>query len=203
MFSFSFLALFFAICVITSKNPVYSVLSLVMAFCSAAGLLILLNLDFMAMIFLVVYVGAIAVLFLFVVMMINIKAEEITESVPRYLPIYLPVGSLLAAAFLFDILMIVGPSEHPWVNSSQKIVLQNKFLANDLVEWSSMAHQMTNIEAIGQLLYVHFCSHFLLASIILLVAMIGAIVLTLHQDKDGAAKKQEIYVQNLRSTVIT
>ncbi len=89
--------------VIQSRNPVHSVLFLILVFFNAAGLLILLGLDFFAMIFLVVYIGAIAVLFLFVVMMLNIKLAEINEKKLRYLPI----GGLLGILFLFEIFLIV------------------------------------------------------------------------------------------------
>ena len=100
---FSSIALMSGVMVIRSRNPVHSVLFLILVFCNAAGLLILLDLDFFAMIFLVVYVGAIAVLFLFVVMMLHIKFAEIHENVLRYLPI----GGLLGFIFLFEVLLVV------------------------------------------------------------------------------------------------
>jgi|688.fasta_scaffold71147_3 NADH-ubiquinone oxidoreductase chain 6 len=100
---FSSIALMSGVMVIRSRNPVHSVLFLILVFCNAAGLLILLDLDFFAMIFLVVYVGAIAVLFLFVVMMLHIKFAEIHENVLRYLP----VGGLLGFIFLFEVLLVV------------------------------------------------------------------------------------------------
>jgi len=100
---FSSIALMAGIMVITSRNPVHSVLFLILVFCNAAGLLLLLNLDFFAMIFLVVYVGAIAVLFLFVVMMLNIKIAEMNENVLRYLPF----GGLIGLLFLFEILVVI------------------------------------------------------------------------------------------------
>jgi NADH:ubiquinone oxidoreductase subunit 6 (subunit J) len=103
LFIFSSLALVSGIMVIQSRNPVHSVLFLILVFFNAAGLLILLGLDFFAMIFLVVYIGAIAVLFLFVVMMLNIKLAEINEKKLRYLPI----GGLLGILFLFEIFLIV------------------------------------------------------------------------------------------------
>ena len=100
---FSSITLVSGVMVITARNPVHSVLFLILVFCNAAGLLILLNLDFFAMIFLVVYVGAIAVLFLFVVMMLNIKLAEINENLLRYLP----VGGLIGILFLFEILVVI------------------------------------------------------------------------------------------------
>ena len=100
---FSSVAILSGIMVIRARNPVHSVLFLIFVFCNVAGLLILLGLDFFAMIFLVVYVGAIAVLFLFVVMMLNIKLVEINENILRYLPI----GGLIGLIFLFEIFLIV------------------------------------------------------------------------------------------------
>ena len=100
---FSSLALLSGVLVIRSKNPVHSVLFLILAFCSVSGLLLMLGLDFFAMVFLVVYVGAIAVLFLFVVMMLNIKTAEVSENVLRYLPI----GGLIGLLFILEVLLIV------------------------------------------------------------------------------------------------
>lgn len=100
---FSSLTLLSAIMVIQSRNPVHSVLFLILVFLNSAGLLLLLGLDFFAMLFLVVYVGAIAVLFLFVVMMLNVKSAEISEKRLRYLP----VGGLLGLLFLVEIVYIV------------------------------------------------------------------------------------------------
>lgn len=100
-FFFGFFVLFSAFMVIKSKNPVYSVLFLILVFCNSAGLLLLLNLDFFALIFLIVYVGAIAVLFLFVVMMLNIKLTEVQESIFHYLPIGGFVGLIFFVEFYF------------------------------------------------------------------------------------------------------
>jgi len=100
-FFFSFFVLFSAFMVIRSKNPVYSVLFLILVFCNTAGLLLLLNLDFFALVFLIVYVGAIAVLFLFVVMMLNIKLAEMQESIFFYLPIGGFVGLIFFIEFYF------------------------------------------------------------------------------------------------------
>ena len=111
---FSSIALISGVMVIRSKNPVHSVLFLILVFCNAAGLLILLDLDFFAMIFLVVYVGAIAVLFLFVVMMLNIKLAEIHENVLRYLPI----GGLIGLIFLFEVLLVVDNDLIPLLSVS-------------------------------------------------------------------------------------
>ena len=123
---FSSIALMSGVMVIRSRNPVHSVLFLILVFCNAAGLLILLDLDFFAMIFLVVYVGAIAVLFLFVVMMLHIKFAEIHENVLRYLP----VGGLLGFIFLFEVLLVVE---------------------NDLIPVLSTQHLLENINQISEM----------------------------------------------------
>lgn len=159
---FSSIALVSASLVIRTKNPVHSVFFLILVFCNTAGLLVLLGLDLFAMILLIVYVGAIAVLFLFVVMMLNIKIAEIQDNVLRYLPI----GIL----FLLEVILIIDTDLLPQLDSNQ--VLTYTAYATKVNSWS-------NIESIGNLLYTTYSLFFLLASIILLVAMIGAIVLTL------------------------
>ncbi len=189
---FSSLALLSGVMVIQSRNPVHSVLFLILVFFNAAGLLILLGLDFFAMIFLVVYVGAIAVLFLFVVMMLNIKLAEINEKKLRYLPI----GGVLGILFLFEILLIVDNDLIPLVNYSKDISLLTSVKSLDFLNWSTKIETVTNIEAIGQIIYTYYFSFFLIASIILLVAMIGAIVLTMQ--KGVHIKRQQVFLQNTR-----
>jgi NADH-ubiquinone oxidoreductase chain 6 len=181
---FSSIALVSASLVIRAKNPVHSVLFLVLVFCNTSGLLILLGLDFFAMILLVVYVGAIAVLFLFVVMMFNIKIAEIHENALRYLP----VGGIIGLIFLCEIVLIVD---------NDSIPLLPGVFNSDSLSYSVYASQLqswTNIESVGNLLYTTYSLFFLLASIILLVAMIGAIVLTMH--KTAVVKTQDVYEQN-------
>ena len=188
---FSSFALVSGIMVIQARNPVYSVLFLILVFFNAAGLLLLLGLDFFAMIFLVVYVGAIAVLFLFVVMMLNVKLAEINEKRLRYLPI----GGLLGSLFLLEIFLIVDNDLIPlvtrvnpsWIDSST---------ASTFVHWSQLVETCSSIESIGLLIYTYHSLFFLFASLILLVAMIGAIVLTMH--KGVNFKRQQVFQQNTR-----
>lgn len=188
---FSSLTLLSGIMVIQARNPVHSVLFLILVFFNAAGLLVLLNLDFFAMIFLVVYVGAIAVLFLFVVMMLNIKLAEINEKRLRYLPI----GGLLGLLFLFEILLIVDNDLIPllFYDNFQAFA---EYRELNFVDWSNTIHTVTNIQAIGNILYTYYFYYFLLSSVILLVAMIGAIVLTMQ--KGIRIKRQEVFLQNTR-----
>jgi NADH-ubiquinone oxidoreductase chain 6 len=154
--------------------------------------LILLGLDFFAMIFLVVYVGAIAVLFLFVVMMLNIKLAEINEKKLRYLP----VGGLLGILFLFEIFLIIDNDLIPLLVFDLDCPPFNTLLSEPFTDWSLVILTWTNIEAIGTIIYTYYVYFFLVASLILLVAMIGAIVLTLH--KGINVKRQQVFRQNTR-----
>ena len=190
---FSSIALISAALVIRAKNPVHSVLFLILVFCNAAGLLILLGLDFFAMILLVVYVGAIAVLFLFVVMMLNIKIAEIHENILRYLP----VGGIIGLLFLLEMFLIVDNDYIPILptksfNASCVLAEQTEFFS--YVTYANKIQSWTNIESIGNLLYTSYFLFFLLSSLILLVAMIGAIVLTMH--KTTSVKRQDVFQQN-------
>jgi NADH-quinone oxidoreductase subunit J len=180
---FSSVSIFCGLMVIGSKNPIHSILSLILVFCNVAGLLILLEVEFLAMMFLVVYVGAIAILFLFVVMMLNIKLVELQENLVRYLPI----GALIGFIFLVEVFLVLD----------QNLVSAPDFNNTvTFVYWPSEVINMTNIEALGTLLYTHYFYLFLVASMILLVSMIGAIILTLHHRND--VKRQDIYRQVAR-----
>lgn len=188
---FSSLALLSGGMVIQARNPVHSVLYLILVFFNAAGLLILLGLDFFAMVFLVVYVGAIAVLFLFVVMMLNINLAEFNEKRLRYLP----MGGLLGFLFLTEIFLIVDNDLIPWGGRAD---LKGWIELSPLnwTLWSHLVDVVTPLEAVGLLIYTFYFFFFLLASLILLVAMIGAIVLTLH--KGVNVKREDVFQQNSR-----
>ena len=166
-----------ALMVIASRNPVHSVLFLILAFFNAAALFILLGAEFLALILLIVYVGAVAVLFLFVVMMLDIEFAELKRGALQYLPFGGLVGVILAAE-----LVLVGIGA---------LVPQ----AGSLVPHASPGH-LTNTEALGRVLYTDYVYYFETAGLILLVAMIGAIVLTLRH-KPGV-RRQKIAVQNAR-----
>jgi len=189
---FSSIAVVSAIMVISSRNPMHSVLFLVLVFCNAAGLLILLETEFLAMLFLIVYVGAIAVLFLFVVMMLNIRVTELNESMLRYLPI----GGLLLLIFLFEIISVVNGDLVPFFSSQFFAFESDTLILNqnlNTVFWTNQIHPTTNIEALGNVLYTYYVVSFMAASLILLVAMIGAILLTMR--KRTNVRKQEIFDQ--------
>ena len=163
-----FFYLFACICVasafmvIASRNPVHSVLYLILAFVNAAGLFVLLGAEFLAMILIVVYVGAVAVLFLFVVMMLDVNFAELRRGLLQYLPIGVVIGGI----FLAELLFVVGAwAIGPGVSQAAA---------------SPIAAQVSNTEAIGLVLYTRYVYFFEAAGMILLVAMIGAIVLTLQ-----------------------
>jgi NADH-quinone oxidoreductase subunit J len=149
-----------AVMVIASRNPVHSVLFLILAFVSAAGLFVLLGAEFLAMILIVVYVGAVAVLFLFVVMMLDVDFAELRHG----LLTYLPVGVLIGGILLAELLVVVGG----WV------------IAPAARQSAAIATNVSNTQALGLVLYTRYVYFFEVAGIILLVSMIGAIVMTLQ-----------------------
>lgn len=180
---FASLMLMSGVMVIQSRNPVYSVLFLILVFFHGAALLLLLGLDFFAMTFLVVYVGAIAVLFLFVVMMLNINLAEIQERRLRYLP----VGGVLGVLFVLEGLVILDVDLVPQVGYIDTMVW---------TDWTATLGMVSNMHTMGRLLYTYYGLYFLMASLILLVAMVGAIVLT--QSRRRGARRQQVYLQNTR-----
>ena len=180
---FSTLMIVGSIMVISAPNPIHSVLYLVFVFCNAAGLFILLNTEFLAIIFMIVYVGAIAILFLFVIMMLNIRIVELNENLLRYLPL----GGVIGFIFLLEILLVLEKElgyEYP------------HGLLFEYINWDKHIVDFSNIEQIGLVLYTNYFYAFLLASLILLVAMIGAIVLTLYSQ--STVKKQDNFKQTSR-----
>jgi len=187
---FATLAIIFAFFVIISKNPIHSILSLILVFFNAASLLILLGAEFLAMLFVIVYVGAVAVLFLFVIMMLNIKAANLSISMYRYLPI-----SLLFGSVFFSELFIMFYFDLASVNSYKLNSVSNFDFVNQnyLIFWQDSIYFFSNVVVLGQLLYTYFSYPFILSGVILLVSMIGAISLTLHRRND--IKRQYIYKQ--------
>lgn len=177
-------ALVSGLMVVRAKNPVHSVLFFILVFCDTSGLLILLGLDFFAMIFLVVYIGAIAVLFLFVVMMFNIQIAEIHEEVLRYLP----VSGIIGLIFWWEMFFILDNETIPLLPTHRNTTsLGYTVYAGKVRSW-------TNLETLGNLLYTYYFVWFLVSSLILLVAMIGAIVLTMH--RTTKVKRQDVFRRN-------
>ena len=168
-----------AVMVISARNPVHSVLYLILAFFSSAGLFVLLGAELLAMLLVIVYVGAVAVLFLFVVMMLDINLARLREGFLRYFPVGVMIGAVLAAELVF----VVGA----WT------------LSPDVA--ANVAHQpsgdVTNARALGRLIYTDYIYVFQAAGLILLTAMVGAIVLTLRT-REGV-RRQDIGQQVARS----
>ncbi len=177
---FSIVTVAAAFMVIASRNPVHSVLFLILAFFNAAGLFILLGAEFLAMILVVVYVGAVAVLFLFVVMMLDVDFAELREGFLQYLP----VGALVGA----------DPSDRAGAGARRRARLARRIAG---AAPTPPADQVTNLAAIGALLYTRYIFFFQMAGMILLVAMVGAIVLTLRHKEN--VKRQSIAAQVARS----
>jgi NADH-quinone oxidoreductase subunit J len=177
----SFFLLTSAILVISSQNPVHSVFFLVLVFLISAFLLLLLEIEFISLLFILVYVGAIAVLFLFVVMMLDIKINKHEKD----FLVYLPIGSFLGIVFFLEIFLTF--------QDNFVLTIQN---TEGYTQWLSSLDSITNVEMLGQLLYTYYFFYFLIAGIILLVAMIGAIVLTLNFSQK--AKHQSVFKQILR-----
>jgi NADH-quinone oxidoreductase subunit J len=173
-----------AIMVVGSRNPVHSVFFLILAFFNAAGLFVILGAEFLAMILVVVYVGAVAVLFLFVVMMLDVDFVELRQGFLTYLPI----GALVGVVLLAELLVVLAG----WAFAPGA--------AHSIVVPIPGTAEMSNTAALGEILYTRYIFFFESAGMVLIVAMIGAIVLTLRH-KPGV-KRQSIPEQNARSTVI-
>ena len=168
-----------AVMVIVSRNPVHSVLYLILTFVNASGLFVLMGAEFLAMMLVVVYVGAVAVLFLFVIMMLDVDFTELREGFIEYLPVGLVIGGI----FMFELLLVVGV----WtINPAVTKTITAAIPAN-----------VSNTEALGLVLYTKYIHYFQIAAMVLLVAMIGAIVLTLRHKAN--VKRQDINVQNART----
>src|SRR6201746_196779 len=179
---FSAILIASAVMVIAARNPVHSVLFLILSFFNAAGLFVLLGAEFLGMILIVVYVGAVAVLFLFVVMMLDIDFADLKKGALQYLPF----GGLVGLVLVVELVM----AGSVWV-------LKPAALA-------AKAHAtpagLTNTEALGRILYTDYIYYFQIAGLVLLVAMIGAIVLTLRS-RPGI-RRQNISVQNARTAAM-
>ena len=177
---FSFIAIVSSVMVISSKNTVHSVFFLILDFISISCLFIMVGAEFLGMIMLIVYVGAVAVLFLFVVMMLNVaqQGKELSENINTYS--YLPIGLIVGLIIFFELIIVVGGWKYkPEVLSVNSI---------------SVNQNITNTHSIGNVLYTDYIHLFQLSGMILLVAMIGAIVLTFKK-KSGI--KRQSYIEQI------
>lgn len=178
---------------ILTKNPVHSIFYLILAFVGATLLLLLLHIEFIAMLFLVVYIGAISVLFLFVVMMLNIKLVELNEKIIQYLPI----GIIIIIIFFFEVFYMINSSIFVlntdflfifWENINNFILINLQY-----INFYTVLDTLNNISGIAQILYTKFIYLFLISGLILLVAMLGAILLTLNHAFNS--KRQDLFYQ--------
>jgi NADH-quinone oxidoreductase subunit J len=177
---FSAVMILAALAVIAARNPVHSVLFLILTFFNAAALFLLLGAEFLAMILIVVYVGAVAVLFLFVVMMLDIDFAELKRGTLQFLPMGLGVGAVLAA----ELVLLLGLNWHVQPTAHSHLAL-------------ATPSGVSNTAALGRVLYTDYIYYFQIAGLVLLVAMIGAIVLTLRH-RPGV-RRQSIARQNART----
>jgi NADH-quinone oxidoreductase subunit J len=179
-YAFAGVAVASGVMVISARNPVHSVLFLILAFFNAAGLFVLLGAEFLAMILVIVYVGAVAVLFLFVVMMLDINFVALRHGFLQYLP----VGALVGLVLLVELVLVFGA----WTLSPD--------IGTAAAAPTPALAQANNTAALGELLYTHYIYAFQIAGLILLTAMIGAIVLTLR-GREGV-RRQKIATQVTR-----
>jgi len=179
-YMFAGILLLSAFFVVIAKNPVHSILFLILGFFNSAGLFLLLGAEFIAMLMVVVYVGAVAVLFLFVVMMLNINFEQIKRGYQHYLPL----GVLVAVTLYLEIVFAFSST-----GSGGEV-----FLVSDPIP---SVEQVTNTKALGQVLYTKYALIFQASGLVLLVAMIGAIALTFRPS--AGTRKQDINQQNART----
>ncbi|MGI9521643.1 MAG: NADH-quinone oxidoreductase subunit J [Hyphomicrobiaceae bacterium] len=179
---FSIVAVLSASMVIVARNPVHAVLFLILTFFNAAGLFILLGAEFLAMLLVIVYVGAVAVLFLFVVMMLDVDFAELRAGFIKSAPL----GAVIGGIVLAELILVVGLQQY-----------QANVIGQPAAPIASDAPELSNTEALGRILYTDYIFFFQGAGLILLVAMIGAIVLTLRH-KEGV-KRQAIAEQVSRT----
>ncbi len=165
-YALALILLYAALSVITTRNPVYAALFLVLAFFTAAGIWLLLEAEFLAITLVLVYVGAVMVLFLFVVMMLDINLDRLREGFWQALPVALPVGGLMAV----EMVMIVGV---------------NNFGADKVLAPAAKPADYSNTAALGSVLYTDYLLAFELAAVVLLVAIVAAIALTLRSRKES------------------
>ena len=170
---FSIIAVVSAIMVTVSKNTVHSVFFLILDFISISCLFIMIGAEFLGMIMLIVYVGAVAVLFLFVVMMLNVAQQKNQWFISEENSSHIPVGLLISAIIFFELIIVIGG----W-----------KYKPDLFISSSSISNEITNTHSLGQVLYTDYIHIFQISGMILLIAMIGAIVLTFRQ-REGVKKQ--------------
>lgn len=194
VYFFSFFLLLSAFFVIASNNPVHSILFLILVFFNAIGLLIFFNVEFLAMIFLIIYVGAISVLFLFVIMMLNIRVLELSGNFLRFLP----MGIFSTFIFFLEIFLVIFDN-FGFYNINFNQIYNYVIFSNS---WIDYIYIKSNILILSEVIFIDFFALFLISSLILLVAMIGSIILTLNSNMEKSVRKQIIYNQLIRKNNI-
>jgi len=177
---FSIIAIISAIMVTASKNTVHSVFFLILDFISISCLFIMIGAEFLGMIMLIVYVGAVAVLFLFVVMMLNVAQQKNQWFLSKTSSRHIPIGLIISSIIFFELIIVVGGWKY-----KPNLVSQNNL---------SVTNDVSNTHSLGQILYTDYIHIFQISGMILLVAMIGAIVLTYRQ-REGV--KKQSYIQQI------
>jgi len=202
---FSLAAIGCSFSVVTTSNPIHAILFVVGAFAGAGSLLMLFGAEYLAILFFILYIGAIAIVFLFVVMMLNIKQAELKETLRGKLVRYFPLGAIIAFVSLFALLyVIINDSvilySYSNLNSLSPLTqsIESNILDNPYIEWYSLLDAVTNVEGLGLLLYTHYFLQFILAAMLLLVAMILVIVLTGF--KHDYVKHQDLFTQMSRES---
>ena len=193
-YTFSGLLLFSALMVITAQNAIYSVLFLVLSFLSSSIILFLLKCEFLSLIFILIYVGAIAILFLFVVMMLDLKDVNEKKDTLKYFPF----GFVIGIVFFTEIALVIKETFKP-------NPYQNSDLFNFYINWYDKIDIFTEINSIGQVVYTQFVLQFLIAGNVLLLATLAAVVLTINATTHKNKKTQIIFKQlsrNYKNTLI-
>ena len=186
---FSTIAVFSAVMVIISRNTVYSVFSLILVFVTVSVLFIMIGAEFLGMIMLIVYVGAIAVLFLFVVMMLNVTEQITKRSEKKGLINNISVGTVVGVIILLELLVVIGGWKYKGTFYSLSSVGQNS--------------ELSNTHAIGNVLYTNYIHLFQIAGMILLVAMIGAITLTFSRRENIKRQKYLDQIQRDKDSAVS
>lgn len=184
-FGLAFMIFLAGLLVIFSKNPVQSVLFLVVVFCLSAQLFVLLEVDFLAMVLIIVYVGAIAVLFLFIVMMLNIRVVELGEILNRYFPLAAIVGLIIFSEIVFSLYYSLGYS----YNSVFYVDWYRSFLSH------------SNVVSLGLVLYTYFSPFLIISGVLLLLAMISSIMLTLDTSDSSEPLLSHVRKQSISEQV--
>ena len=191
-YMFAFLIITSSSMVINSKNPIHSVLFLILAYVNASGLFLLLGVEFLALIFLIVYVGAVAILFIFTVMMLNLTS--VTRTLRESLVGLAPISGVIGLIFFIQVHTVL--SKYKGIELGLEIARVGGTPSGINVDWTSIHSKLSELNLIGESLYVNYGYLIIVASLVLLIAMIGAIILTLDHNKN--IRRQDINNQITR-----